>query len=74
MTEAQTKMGKMGVELDRDVRLKELTDFVDDIRKNIASNKDKIKEAQTAAQKADTAAAAGAQVDAADSAPVAAKK
>lgn len=61
ITEAQSKMAEMGVELKAETRFKELRAFVDDIKKNVDLNKKKVKDAQAAAAKVDSAAAAGAQ-------------
>lgn len=60
IAEAQTKMAAMGAELDRKTRVNELLDFAQAVKKSVDENKEKIKNAETAAAMAQSNAIAAA--------------
>lgn len=59
IAEVQTKLAKMGIELDRETRLKEIRAFVDEVRKGVEKNKEKLADAEKDAAAASKALAIG---------------
>ena len=59
IAEVQAKLAKMGIELDRETRLKELRAFVDEVRRGVEKIKEKLAQAEKDAAAASKALAIG---------------